>query len=351
MELTFEKQNNFYVSEFQITSDANLHIEKSTGKLQLFQRTIGAGDYAEIKDFDTSDYDSDKIIDIDFQALVYPKWIKIKSAVKPLIATITTDGEVNEVVYQAKEIEITSNGTTKVTADTGYTALGSVNVKVNVPTEGGGESMKFYNVSQLTASNDYSKITPIFMCGMLLKLNISGIIIIATGSVLAEDPSFAEGIIAIGVDLSQKMINPSGEYSFADIISPILSEITEITKEEFYAMPKSYNIRFTRDEADENWVANEDLALFFEEAYAYLKANVGEEGYIQLMPYPIASVSYAYGDDEPFTIRIPRGAQWYEQALEDGLIRQSIQLDDTAHVFMKDIYPDGTIKYIFEILS
>ena len=140
MELTFEKQDRFYVSEFQITSDANIHIEKSTGKLEFFQRTLGAGDYAEVKDFDTSDYDSDKIIDIDLQSLVYPKWIKIKSAVKPLIATITTDGEVNEVVYQAKEVEITSNGTTKVTADTGYTALASVNVKVNVPTEGGGSS-------------------------------------------------------------------------------------------------------------------------------------------------------------------------------------------------------------------
>ena len=78
------------------------------------------------------------VYDYDFSALVYPKWIKIKSKVKPLVATITTDGEVNEVVYQAKDIEITSNGTTKVTADTGYTALGSVNVKVNVPTEGGG---------------------------------------------------------------------------------------------------------------------------------------------------------------------------------------------------------------------
>ena len=91
MELTFEKQDNFYVSEFQITSDANLHIEKSTGKLQLFQRTIGAGDYAEIKNFDTSDYDSDKIIDIDLQALVYPKWIKVKSAVKPTVAIVTVN--------------------------------------------------------------------------------------------------------------------------------------------------------------------------------------------------------------------------------------------------------------------
>lgn len=138
MELTFEKIGDWYISEFEVTSDFNLHIEKEPkGDFYLYQRTSSSGQYDIIEDFGYKK-GGDNVIDLDFQALVYPKWIKIKSAVKPLVATITTDGEVNEVVYQAKDIEITSNGTTKVTADTGYTALASVNVKVNVPTEGGG---------------------------------------------------------------------------------------------------------------------------------------------------------------------------------------------------------------------
>lgn len=139
MNLHFERRNGYFISEFEVTNDFNLHIEKDPiGQFIVYQRTAG-GAYDLVADFGKNKGD-DPIIDYDFSALVYPKWIKIKSAVKPLIATITTDGEVNEVVYQAKDIEITSNGTTKVTADTGYTALASVNVKVNVPTEGGGEN-------------------------------------------------------------------------------------------------------------------------------------------------------------------------------------------------------------------
>lgn len=140
MEIQFTNIGNLWVAEFEVTADFNLHLEReNVGTLHFYQRTTPHGEYDYINN---QGYNADdKVIDIDFQALVYPKWIKIKSAVKPLIATITTDGEVNEVVYQAKEIEITSNGTTEVTADTGYTALASVNVKVNVPSEGGGSSV------------------------------------------------------------------------------------------------------------------------------------------------------------------------------------------------------------------
>lgn len=140
MEIQFTNIDNLWVAEFEVTKDFNLHLERDTeGRLDIYQRTAG-GDYEYI--YDIGYLNKRTVYDNDFQALVYPKWIKIKSAVKPLVATITTDGEVNEVVYQAKDIEITSNGTTKVTADTGYTALGSVNVKVNVPTEGGGSGVE-----------------------------------------------------------------------------------------------------------------------------------------------------------------------------------------------------------------
>lgn len=44
-----------------------------------------------------------------------------------------------DIKIQDKEIEITSNGTTEVTPDTGFTALNSVSVNVNVPQSGGTE--------------------------------------------------------------------------------------------------------------------------------------------------------------------------------------------------------------------
>jgi hypothetical protein len=44
-----------------------------------------------------------------------------------------------DIKTQDKEIEITSNGTTEITPDTGFTALNSVSVNVNVPQSGGTE--------------------------------------------------------------------------------------------------------------------------------------------------------------------------------------------------------------------
>lgn len=69
---------------------------------------------------------------------MYPKYIKIVSKVEPTYAAITTDGEVTEIKTQSKEIEITSNGITNITPDSGFTYLNSVKVKTNVPTSGGG---------------------------------------------------------------------------------------------------------------------------------------------------------------------------------------------------------------------
>jgi hypothetical protein len=87
---------------------------------------------------------------------VYPKYIKIVSKVEPTYAAITTDGEVTEIKTQSKEIEITSNGTTNITPDSGFTYLDSVKVMVDVPTEGGGSGVEandlfYYTVS--TADN------------------------------------------------------------------------------------------------------------------------------------------------------------------------------------------------------
>jgi hypothetical protein len=233
MEIQFTNIDNLWVAEFEVTKDFNLHLERDTeGRLDIYQRTAG-GEYEYI--YDIGYLNKRTVYDNDFQALVYPKWIKIKSAVKPLIATITTDGEVNEVVYQAKDIEITSNGTTKVTADTGYTALGSVNVKVNVPTEGGGESastIEYLDVSGFDGPT-YLEILAIicYQAKTIQKVQTIGSMIL-----LGEELS---DIIAISydptilIDFNGNRVTPQ-ELAFQVDADADLSIFPRLTKEEFY---------------------------------------------------------------------------------------------------------------------
>ena len=134
MELNFIKDNNKYVSEFEVSSDFNLHIERNEGGTLYIQQRTGNGQYDTVKDAVFKLGDS--VIDYDFQALVYPKYIKIVSDINP-IAYITSDGEVTEIKSQTKEVEVTANGTTQVAPDAGYSYLTGVTVKTNVPQSGG----------------------------------------------------------------------------------------------------------------------------------------------------------------------------------------------------------------------
>lgn len=239
MEIQFTNIDNLWVAEFEVTKDFNLHLERDTeGRLDIYQRTAG-GDYEYI--YDIGYLNKRTVYDNDFQALVYPKWIKIKSAVKPLIATITTDGEVNEVVYQAKEIEITSNGTTKVTADTGYTALASVNVKVNVPTEGGGESgdtMEYFLNSEIQELGGFASLVKVYY-------ETDDTFAIYPTSLFAANEANKNILEAVGLDFQSEYIGKEPfNGKLIDIFIKMgltkeqLDAIPRITKEEFYYMPK-----------------------------------------------------------------------------------------------------------------
>lgn len=86
MELTFEKVGNQYVAEFQAPSDFNLHIEREEiGVLEVHQRGSEEGKY----DFAWSTGVSGrKVVDYDFGALVYPKWIKVVSGSEVVNASV-----------------------------------------------------------------------------------------------------------------------------------------------------------------------------------------------------------------------------------------------------------------------
>jgi hypothetical protein len=90
MDIQFTKQDDLWVAEFEVTSNFNLHIERDTeGRLDIYQKTAGTKP-AYIHG--TGFLDNYLVYDNDFSGFVYPKTIVIKSAVKPSVAVLTTNG-------------------------------------------------------------------------------------------------------------------------------------------------------------------------------------------------------------------------------------------------------------------
>lgn len=92
MNLSFVKEGASYVSEFQVNSDFNLHLETvKVGPVRVYQRGCPEGQYAL-----ACTKWSEKVYDYDFGSLVYPKWIKVVSGSEVLNGVVTSDGEVTE---------------------------------------------------------------------------------------------------------------------------------------------------------------------------------------------------------------------------------------------------------------
>jgi hypothetical protein len=87
MELTFTKVGDKYVAQFTVTSDFNIHIEKSGGRIVLFQSSIENGSYDYVSGATIAD--TDGVFDSDFTALIYPKYIKMTADVMPTKAVVT----------------------------------------------------------------------------------------------------------------------------------------------------------------------------------------------------------------------------------------------------------------------
>jgi hypothetical protein len=87
MKLTFNKVGNKYISEFEVTSDFNIHIERPEGGIiDIYQRTSTEGEYTVVDEFDTN---GKSVIDVDFTALVYPKYMKVSCETQPTMAVVT----------------------------------------------------------------------------------------------------------------------------------------------------------------------------------------------------------------------------------------------------------------------
>lgn len=359
MEIEFTNIDNIWVAEFEVTSDFNLHIERNAeGRLDIYQRTAG-GEYEHIHN--TGYLNNKAVYDNDFQALVYPKWIKIKSAVKPLIATITTDGEVNEVVYQAKEIEITSNGTTKVTADTGYTALGSVNVKVNVPTEGGTtptepSNMKYYDCRPAIYQGKYFDYT------MLPNIDF-------IKTIYNEKYYVCSGVHAFSVECEPIMICVDTSKDFAKDF--YVSDYVEITKEEFYASTEVLNFMVTATEEEAQYLFDKMYSLWdrfsefaieepYDGSFIVKKCVVWLHPQYEISEYFIRGLSTLYGclekTNSPFNMVLasdPEGG-WGFESIEgvkmETLYFSDINGENTHQGVSRVLLEDGSYRYGFTLL-
>lgn len=87
MELTFNKTNeNVYEAIFEATADFNIHLErKSTGILVIKQSGIADGVFDDAFNLGIN---AREVIDYDFGALVYPKWIKVVSGSEVVSASV-----------------------------------------------------------------------------------------------------------------------------------------------------------------------------------------------------------------------------------------------------------------------
>lgn len=247
MELTFNKTGELYVAEFKADKEFSLHIERMNGlgSIKMQQNGAEGGKYADVEDFEASN-STKPVIEYDSGAFVAPKWIRIESSVLPTYAAITTDGDVVEIKSQAKVVEITSNGTTSVEPDAGFSYLSKVDVKTNVPTEGGGgeggSGGTGRDIEYFSVTNNESAGELIFLMS-LVKLDYSGnISIITSAGYIDVTDSNRANLIAIGIDMTLPIVmdgvrtTPREWFESNGLSDLSIFGWTPMTEEEFYTL-------------------------------------------------------------------------------------------------------------------
>lgn len=82
------------MAEFEATAPFSIHIERPKGGfINMLQRSVDSGTFVAVKNFNPN-YNATQVIDADCgQGAVYPKWIRIESAVEPSVAEVTFESE------------------------------------------------------------------------------------------------------------------------------------------------------------------------------------------------------------------------------------------------------------------
>ena len=108
MEITFERIEQYfgkdaaYVSEFEVTADFNLHIErKKGGRFLVYQKSVADGEYDIVDGVGRLDHKD--VIDTAVRVDLFPMWCKIVSASEVTMAAVNPDGAVVpvKIVYDS----------------------------------------------------------------------------------------------------------------------------------------------------------------------------------------------------------------------------------------------------------
>ena len=236
IDITFNKVGELWEAEFEATADFALHIERSdVGTIQLFQNTSSSNGYAIVEDF-RFDNRNKLVIDYDTPVLI-PKRIKIVSEVLPTYAAITTDGDVVEIKSQAKVVEISSNGTTSVEPDAGFSYMDRVTIKTNVPQSGEGGGLVFLSIPEDEQGS--SEIMSAFIYGAVqarILVNNDLQIVPYTMLISYQNTPMQLDIklLQVSVDPKMKIITNGSVMIAGDLLSEVIASYPHTTEEEFY---------------------------------------------------------------------------------------------------------------------
>lgn len=245
MELNFIKNEatRYWECEFEATADFNLHIEGvPEGKVWIYQRTTASGEHAYIKE--ATPYPSlVDVYDFDFSALIYPKFVKVVCGTEPTYAEVVSNGEITELKYQEKSVEVTANGNTEVIPDAGFAGLTKVNVSVNVPQSGGGgDAPSGRNSLEYYSTTDFSLVGELIFLVSLLKLRSSSgnTVTIVSSAGFTDILDGRVSLLAFGIDMSLPVVldnvatTPRKVFESMGVTDVTALGWTPITEEEFY---------------------------------------------------------------------------------------------------------------------
>lgn len=242
MELNFIKNEatRYWECEFEATADFNLHIEGvPEGKVWIYQRTTASGEHAYIKE--ATPYPSlVDVYDFDFTALIYPKFVKVVCGTEPTYAEVVSNGEITELKYQEKSVEVTANGNTEVIPDAGFAGLTKVNVSVNVPQSGGGESGGGSTMEYWDISGEPAGFPKQCLVGLSILVKMGDNAIAPPGMSAIESSEYINmfnGAKAICIDPSLSVITSGQSLTISMVLSMYgidFASLPRITEEEFY---------------------------------------------------------------------------------------------------------------------
>lgn len=196
MTLTFTQENGLYVAEFEATAPFSIHLERPRGGfINMLQRSVDSGTFVAVKNFNPN-YNATQVIDADCgQGAVYPKWIRLESAVEPSVAEVTFESE----------------------------------------SSGGGagtESTMKYYLKPTTLDDTFASVYG--LSAQIVKADIGQKVVVSPSALLEFGGSLFDYIIAFGVNLDTKLVAPTKTGTVRELFGDTLATYTEITKEQFY---------------------------------------------------------------------------------------------------------------------